>query len=213
MKAYCRDFKKGLEADISEQELWLLENPLPHQRHAPGKEEREMKEKELKGTKDLMKGFMFDCYKKDRVSKEWVFKWDSAGELMKKELTCPPVGESGMFPYRCALGKCDECPGDSWRMPRGMDFMVTPEWDIKGLTQITHRINEPGYECREHGRFTNKEKNCKTKCPTCKLRPHEKPVKDPRGLQERNNKRHPSGTYLKEHFVKLMDSKYRKHVW
>ena len=58
----------------------------------------------------------------------------------------------------------------------------------------------------------NKEKGSKTKCPTCVIKPKEKPSKNPRSLQNRNTKRAPIGKYLEKHFVKLMDNKYRKHL-
>ena len=74
-------------------------------------------------------------------------------------------------------------------------------------------MNEPAYECREHGHFKNKKKRQKGTCPTCVLHPEEKPAKKPRSLQYRNSHRLPIGKYLEEHLIPLMDGKYRRHHW
>jgi len=181
---WAGNFKKGLDDLIAEQKEWLDNNPSPISNLTEEYRIREEVKERHRDMCKLVKGFTQDSLKRapDGKMDKIALKWDSTAEILQKELTCQSVGDTEFHPYKCCIGKCDDCP--IWRLPRGMDFKKTPEWDTTGLTSIIYRVNEPGYECREHGHFTNETKKCKTKCPTCIRIPEEKPDKNPRSLQD-----------------------------
>ena len=116
-------------------------------------------------------------------------------------MTCERVEGTEFYPYKCCLGRCEECPtypfrcGESSRTGDGAGSRIS--W-----TQY-----ETQYHCRLHQYI-----GASSVCQQCKLLPkEEQPKKNPIGKLQEKRHNEPIGVFMEDYYVPFVKEKYRQH--
>jgi hypothetical protein len=132
------------------------------------------------------------------------------------EMTCPPVNEFGLWPYKCCIGRCNDCPGMPVRA--GENYREKPGDDQTDLhrVMVTYNQHEIRHSCRIHGGFVNKKEKGGLKvgdCPSCAaLEEHQRPTENPTKTNDPVKKVAPIAIFNEE-MEAFLQNTYRQHLW